>query len=184
MNLVLASASPRRADLLRSAGLSYTILSATIDEAPLPGEESEELVKRLSLAKAEVVSSEQSDAVVLAADTIVEHDGEILGKPTDEEHAFEILSALSGDSHEVMTGFTLISPEGRVHTEVVVTAVEFREISEDELRAYISSGDPMDKAGAYGIQSGAAGFVKRITGSYTNVVGLPLAEVIQALKEF
>jgi len=180
--ILLASASPRRADLLRTAGVTFEVVPADIDETPEPREEPEELVRRLSQLKALAVAKDHPDKIVLAADTVVEHDGELLGKPESEKHACEILSTLSGDSHEVMTGFSLIFPDGNVHTEVAVTEVEFRDLSKAEINAYIDSGDPMDKAGAYGIQSGAAGFVKSIAGSYTNVVGLPLAEVMGAIR--
>lgn len=180
--LLLASASPRRAELLASAGFSFEIVPAHVDETPQAGEEPEELVRRLSREKAEAVAATHPVAIVLAADTVVVHDGVLLGKPEDEADAFRMLSALSGDAHEVITGFTLLFPEGQVHSEVVITEVQFRDLSEEDINAYIASGDPMDKAGACGIQSGAAGFVSRLHGSYTNVVGLPLAEVIQALR--
>jgi septum formation protein len=181
-SLILASASPRRAELLRSAGLNVVVVPADIDETPCEGEEPETLVSRLSRLKAERVAEKHPESFVLAADTLVEHDGEILGKPADEEKAVTMLTALSGDCHEVMTGFTLRYPDGQALTRVVTTEVEFRTLSEKEIRDYIASGDAADKAGAYGIQSGAACFVRRISGSYTNVVGLPLAEVMEALK--
>jgi septum formation protein len=182
MNLILASASPRRAELLRSAGLDFDSAPANVDEEVFPGEASETLVSRLSQRKAEAVSGLYPSSIILAADTVVEHDGEILGKPADAEEALRMLTALSGDAHEVMTGFTLRIPNGKQVTEVVTTEVEFRELTPNEIASYVESGEPMDKAGAYGIQSGAAGFVRSIRGSYTNVVGLPLAEVLEFLR--
>ena len=182
MNLILASASPRRAELLTSAGIAFEVHPAEIDETPLPGESPEELVRRLSNLKAKAVASQYPGQTILAADTVVEHDGEILCKPATAENATEMLQALSGDVHEVMTGFTICFPDGKVETELVITEVEFRELSAEDIQLYVESGEPMDKAGAYGIQAGAAGFVKEIRGSYTNVVGLPLAEVIAGLE--
>ena len=179
--LVLASASPRRAKLLTSAGIYFEVQAADVDETPIPGESPEDLVQRLSVSKAEAVLKAYPGKVVLAADTVVEHDGEILGKPAGASQAMEMLQSLSGDTHEVMTGFTLCFPGGRTLTQVVITEVEFRELSADEMQTYVDSGEPLDKAGAYGIQAGAAGFVKEIRGSYTNVVGLPLAEVLEVL---
>jgi septum formation protein len=182
-SLILASGSPRRAELLASAGLTFEVVPAEIDETPLPGETSEDVVSRLSRQKAESVFRDHPSSIVLAADTVVEHDGDILGKPRAAEEARRMLHDLSGDTHEVMTGFTVCFPDGRRVTRVVVTEVEFRELSREEIDRVVASGDPMDKAGAYGIQSGAAGFVSSIRGSYTNVVGLPLAQVLEVLAD-
>ncbi|MDF3130913.1 Maf family protein [Kiritimatiellaeota bacterium B1221] len=178
MKLILASASPRRAELLRSAGIRFEALAAEVDETPLPREEPEALVCRLSRSKAEAVAALHPDAAVLAADTVVVFDEEIFGKPGTAEEAVDMLEQLSGDQHEVMTGFTLLRPGSDAICELVVTEVTFRELGKAEIQSYVDSGEPMDKAGAYGIQAGAAGFVSRIEGSYTNVVGLPLAEVV------
>lgn len=182
MNLILASASPRRAELLISAGIAFEVHPAEVDESPFPHETPEDLVQRLSLLKATTVSRQHPDHIVLAADTVVEHDGEILCKPATDQEALEMLQALSGDAHEVMTGFTLCYPDGTSFSQVVITEVEFRDLPREEIQRYVDSGEPMDKAGAYGIQAGAAGFVREIRGSYTNVVGLPLAEVLVQLE--
>lgn len=181
MNLLLASASPRRAELLRSAGLTFEVYSADIDESSLPDEAPEDLVSRLSRLKADAIFQEHPDSLILAADTIVVWDGEVFGKPESKEQALHMLSCLSGDSHEVMTGFTILYPDSDPLTELVTTEVTFRKLSATEIQDYIATGEPMDKAGAYGIQAGAAHMVVRIEGSYTNIVGLPLAEVIPLL---
>ncbi|MGA0332923.1 MAG: Maf family protein [Kiritimatiellia bacterium] len=183
MKLILASASPRRAELLQSAGIEFEVCPAEVDEGSGPGESPEDLVCRLSREKAEAVGARFPDAVVLAADTVVVFDEKIYGKPSSAGEAAAMLADLSGDMHEVMTGFTLLRPGRPPFTDRVTTLVSFRELSEAEIRNYVASGEPMDKAGAYGIQGGAAGFVSRIEGSYSNVVGLPLAEVIQQLRD-
>ncbi|WFB35541.1 Maf family protein [Kiritimatiellota bacterium B12222] len=183
MKLVLASASPRRAELLRSAGLEFEQRSADVDESPLRHEGAEAMVLRLSKLKAQAVAQDFPESRVLAADTVVVLEGEVLGKPQDEADAVRMLTALSGRSHEVMTGFALCGSVGPEISTCVRTSVCFRVLSAEEIRAYVASGDPMDKAGAYGIQSGAAGFVASIVGSYSNVVGLPLAQVIEFLNQ-
>ncbi len=183
MKLILASASPRRAALLQSAGLRFDVQAADVDETPLPGEEPEALVCRLSRSKAEAVALRCPESIILAADTVVVFDDEIFGKPESVEEATEMLNQLSGDQHEVMTGFTILRPGSKALTELVVTEVTFRKLSTSEIQTYVAGGEPMDKAGAYGIQAGAAGFVSRIEGSYTNVVGLPVAEVLQAMAK-
>lgn len=184
MKLILASASPRRADLLSSAGLDFEIRPAEIDETPLPNEGAEELVQRLSREKALAVSTGFPGRPVLAADTVVVYADEIFGKPRDPEEARQMLRSLSGDTHEVMTAFTLCAPGTEPFTRLCITEVTFRVLTDAEIESYVAGGEPMDKAGAYGIQSGAAGFVSRIEGSFSNVVGLPLAEVIEALAVF
>lgn len=182
MKLVLASASPRRAELLKSAGIAFEVHAADVDETVLPGEEPEELISRLSRQKAEVIFKNFPDSAVLAADTVVVFDGEIFGKPAGPGQAAEMLGCLSGDVHEVMTGFTLLQPDSVPVSQVVISKVHFRELSGEEIQKYVASGEPMDKAGAYGIQAGAAHMVETIEGSYTNIVGLPLAEVVTLLK--
>lgn len=183
MTLILASASPRRAELLKSTGLDFEIRVSEIDESPLPNEGAEALVLRLSAEKAKAVRVLYPDAKILAADTIVVLEDQILGKPKDAGEAEAMLRSLSGRAHEVMTGFTLVRPGYDSHSQRVLTQVTFRELSSAEIRSYVQSGEPMDKAGAYGIQCGAAGFVSGMEGSYTNVVGLPLAEVLVALSD-
>lgn len=181
MKLILASASPRRAELLTAAGIDFTVRVSEIDETPLPNEGAEDLVRRLSFEKAAAVAAQFPEAPVLAADTVVVLDGNILGKPADQTQAVEMLTALSDRAHEVMSGFSLLRSGREPEIHCVCTRLFFRRLSPQEIRRYVEGGEPMDKAGAYGIQSGAVGFVDRIEGSYTNVVGLPLAQVLGLL---
>jgi septum formation protein len=180
--LILASTSPRRAELLQSAGLSFETVRPDADEKPQTGETPVQYAVRTAREKAESIKT-RPGAVILGADTVVAVEGSILGKPADEEDARRMLRLLSGKLHEVITGVCLRSAEKTVcfHT---ATAVLFRELSGEEIAAYVATGDPLDKAGAYAIQNGAAGMVRRIDGSYSNVVGLPLCEVIEALDGF
>lgn len=179
--LVLASSSPRRAELLRAAGIEFTVRVADVDEAVLPGESPRAYVLRLSRAKAEAVAGGAEQ--VLGADTAVVREGWIAGKPVDKEDARRMLKALSGKWHEVLTAVTLLGG-GRDISDVSLTRVKFSELSEAEIDWYISTGEPMDKAGAYGIQGHASRFIERIEGSYSNVVGLPVEMVYRMLKEF
>lgn len=183
MRLILASSSPRRLELLRAAGFCAEPFSPDVDETPRAGEDAGDLVLRLAKDKMRSVSAAHPAAWVLAADTVVVLDGGILGKPGDEEEARHMLGALSGREHEVITGFAL-GHGPQEYLRAVRTRVRFRKLGEEEIAAYVQSGEPMDKAGGYGIQAGAAHMVLAIEGSYTNVVGLPMAEVVQALKEF
>ena len=178
--LILASASPRRQKLLASAQIAFTVDAPEVDESLLPGETPQAAAERLAAAKAEEVLGRNPGALVLAADTLVALGSEILGKPASPEEAEAMLARLSGRSHEVITGVALFG-EDRQERFHVRTEVEFRELHPEEIRAYVQSGEPLDKAGAYGIQGGAAGFVRAIRGSYTNVVGLPLAECVERL---
>jgi septum formation protein len=178
--LILASGSPRRAELLRAAGIEFTVRIADVDEAILPGESPRDYVLRLSRAKALAVAGE--DEIVLGADTTVVIEDEIAGKPVDADDARRMLKALSGRWHEVLTGVTLLRGH-KVLADVAVTRVKFSEMSESEIDWYVSTGEPMDKAGAYGIQGYASRFVERIEGSYSNVVGLPVQMVYKMLKE-
>lgn len=182
MKLILASASPRRADLLRGAGIRFDVDPAGIPEERGAGETPMAYVKRLSEEKAAAVAARHPEAVVLAADTSVSLDGACLEKPGSAREAEEMLRRLSGRTHEVLTGFT-VRTAGTVVTDVVVTRVTFRELDPEEIIAYVKGGEPMDKAGGYGIQAGAAHMVERIDGSYTNVVGLPLAETVRILRD-
>lgn len=178
---VLASASPRRAELLRAAGINdFTIRVAGIDETQLPDETPRQYVLRLSSEKARAVA--RSDEIVLGADTTVVLDGEIVGKPVDAEDAKRMLCALSGQWHEVLTAVSLLHNE-RVLSEIASTRVKFTEMSPEEIDWYVSTGEPMDKAGAYGIQGCASRFVERVEGNYSNVVGLPVQMVYRMLKE-
>ena len=181
MNLILASQSPRRRELLGLTGLDFIVRVADIDETMDPEKAPFDEVARVSRRKAEAVARKPED-VVIAADTIVVCGGEVLGKPRDEEDAFRILSLLSGRHHEVMTGMTVVCGD-KVITHTEVTKIHFRELHPEEIRAYIASGEPMDKAGAYGIQGGAALFCQRMAGDYYNVMGLPVCALYECLRE-
>ena len=183
MKFILASASPRRRELLSALGLSFEVRPAKGEEHPEPGLSGGETAKRLSRAKClEIAADADEDAVVIAADTVVCLDDEILGKPADEQDAGRMLRALSGRDHRVFTGVT-VARGGRVLSDYEETAVHFRPLSEREIEAYIATGEPIDKAGAYGIQGRASLFVRAIEGDYFNVVGLPLCKLGQMLKE-
>ena len=180
MNLILASQSPRRRELLGLTGLDFVVRAADIDETMDPKAAPFDEVARVSREKALAVAREPGD-VVIAADTIVVCEGEVLGKPRDEDDAFRILSLLSGKYHEVMTGMTVVKGDEIVtHTEV--TRIHFRNLLPGEIRAYIASGEPMDKAGAYGIQGGAALFADEMVGDYYNVMGLPVCRLAMILR--
>ena len=179
--LILASRSPRRAELLAAAGISFVIRSADIDETPRPGENPRDYAIRLATEKACAVAA-SDDEIVLGADTAVVLGDEIMGKPVDAADALRMLRALSGKSHEVITGICL-KRGPRIITDLASTAVWFEPLSDSELRDYIASGEPMDKAGAYGIQGLASRFIDRIEGSYSNVVGLPVALVYRNLLQ-
>jgi len=178
--LVLASASPRRRELLAALKLDFNVIVPGIDETPHPSEKPRAFAERLAGEKANAV---EADGIIIAADTIVVLGEMILGKPTDERHAAEMLRSLSGAVHEVITGVCVKSPD-RIVIFSVVTQVTFRVVEEAEIAAYVASRDLLDKAGAYAIQGGAAHMVRRIEGSYTNVVGLPLCELHEALISF
>lgn len=186
INLVLASASPRRHELLRMLGLEFEILVSTAEEErrelPVsPGEQTMEL----AAGKAKEIADLRPDALVIAADTIVAAENRIMGKPRDEEDAREMLSFLSGRWHEVYTGVALVkAAENRRLVDCERTRVKFRPLSGEEIKTYIRSGAPMDKAGAYGIQGLGAVLVERIEGCFFNVVGLPLARLTMMLRDF
>jgi septum formation protein len=180
--LILASTSPRRTELLKSAGLTFSVVRPDADEKLHAGETPVEYAVRTAREKAESIPAVPG-VIVLGADTVVATEGHILGKPADAEDAKSMLRLLSGKLHEVITGVCLHSAEKTVCFHVS-TAVLFRDLSEAEIAAYVATGDPLDKAGAYAIQNGAAGMVRRIDGSYSNVVGLPLCETIEALCGF
>jgi len=177
--IVLASASPRRQELLRNAGILFETRPASVDETPLPGEPARKYVLRLAERKARTVA--QPGETVLGADTVVVIDQKILGKPVDQKEAVAMLRLLSGQVHEVMTAVCILG-EKKSQTFVETTVVHFRELSEQEMQTYASSGESLDKAGAYGIQTGASKFVERIDGCYFNVVGLPIAHVYKLLQ--
>ena len=173
--LVLASASPRRAKILRTTGWDFEILPADVDEARRPGENAAAYVERVAREKAEAAALQVPDRLVLGADTIVLIDGKILGKPRDNEDARRMLRLLQDRRHQVMTGIAIVN--GNSSTSLVAhesTDVEFSPMTEDEIDWYVATGEPMDKAGAYAIQGMGARFIEGITGDYFNVVGLPL----------
>ena len=181
MNLILASQSPRRKELLSLFGQSFLIRVADIDETMDLTRSPYDEVARVSRCKALAVAREEDD-VVVAADTIVVCDGHVLGKPRDEAEALRMLQLLSGRDHQVMTGVTVVRGD-RVETFTEVTDLHFRELTLQEMQRYVDSGEPMDKAGAYGIQGGAALFCQRMSGDYYNVMGLPVCRLGQVLRE-
>jgi len=180
---ILASASPRREELLRSVGLKFKIIPADVDETYLQGESPRAHVQRLSHDKAGVIAGRYPKALVLGADTIVVIDGLILGKPKNKKQALEMLERLSGRRHTVFTGFTIAcAGAGISKTRVVQSAVQFKKISPEEINWYVGCDEPYDKAGGYAVQGKGAYFIKAIRGSYTNVIGLPLCETLEELK--
>ena len=181
MSIILASQSPRRKELLGLFHLPFEIRVADIDETMDPEKSPYDEVARVSRAKAQAIPREEGD-VVIAADTIVVCGGHVLGKPRDEADAVRMLSQLSGRDHQVMTGMTVIRGEKSIScTEV--TDIHFRTLSEKEIRNYVATGEPMDKAGSYGIQGGAALFAEKMVGDYYNVMGLPVCRLGMILKE-
>ena len=184
MGLILASGSPRRRQLLEQIGLTFAVRSSDVDESVSPGLTPAQVVESLSARKGEAVAAEAAPGdLVLSADTVVALDGAILGKPRDRAEAEAMLTALSGRTHQVYTGVTLLQ-DGRRLTEHEVTAVTFRPLSPGEIAAYVSTGEPMDKAGAYGIQGLGALLVERLEGDYFNVMGLPLCRLGEMLAQF
>ena len=181
MELILASQSPRRRELLGLFSLPFTVRVADIDETMDPTRSPAEEVARVSLAKARAVERKEED-VVIAADTIVVLGSRVLGKPASEAQAEQMLTALSGHAHQVMTGVTVLRGD-RSLTATEITDIHFRELSTREIRRYIATGEPMDKAGSYGIQGGAALFAEKIHGDYYNVVGLPVCRLQRMLRE-
>ena len=183
-SFILASLSPRREELLRSVGLKFKIIPAHVNEEYLDGESPREHVRRLSHNKAMAIAQKNPDAWVLGADTIVVIDGLILGKPKNKKQAREMLTRLSDRQHNVFTGFTLAQGTTKVYkTKVIQSAVLFKKISPEEMEWYVSCDEPYDKAGGYAVQGKGAYFIKSIRGSYTNVIGLPLCEVLEELKK-
>lgn len=193
--LVLASASPRRQELLRNAGIVFTVEPTNIPEIPQPNESARQVAERLAREKALAISQKHPHQHILGADTVVVANGHILGKPQDSADAARMLRLLSGRSHQVITGVCLVSPIANVishspaadlaveDTRSEATLVTMSVLSEDDVRFYISTGEPMDKAGAYAIQGIASRWIPRIEGDYSNVVGLPVALVYRMLCE-
>lgn len=181
MEIILASASPRRKMLLEQLDLDFIVQPSQIDEAKVELEIPSELVQRLSYLKANDVWSKQSQ-IVIAADTVVSNQNQILGKPANKKEAKEMLINLSGSTHQVMTGITVISSEA-VITDYEKTNVTFKQVTEEEIDDYIATGEPLDKAGAYGIQGKGAVFVKKIEGCFYNVVGLSLYRLVKIMSK-
>jgi septum formation protein len=179
--LVLASKSPRRQQILRDAGIPFVVRSADVPEQRRPSESPADYVRRLAQEKAFAVTMLAGE-IVLGADTVVVVDGEVLEKPVDANDAMRMLELLSGREHEVITGICLRS-ETNLIVDIATTRVRFASLTRQEMKAYVASGEPMDKAGGYAIQGLAAKFVDRVEGSYSNVVGLPVALVWRRLKE-
>jgi septum formation protein len=186
--LILASGSPRRTDLLRLAGFSFSVVVPTVDEAPRPGESPEASARRLAEAKAEAVArSAPADHCVLAADTLVVVGEAVLGKPRDSDNAVEMLLRLAGRTHRVLTGFALLRREGEEWEKLgglEESRVRMATVSRDEARTYAATGEPLDKAGAYALQGLAGRFVEAVEGSRSNVIGLPLERVVPMLARF
>lgn len=180
--IVLASASPRRKELLSEAGVQFEVFAANIPEEPWPGELPVSFAERMARDKAQAVRQTKPDRPILAADTVVALGNEILGKPRDPEDAARMLCLLSGKTHEVTTGVCLLGSNFEV-VRSETTIVEFSEISSVEIREYVSTGEPLDKAGAYAIQGGAARWVKKVNGDYNNVVGLPVDLVLEMVRK-
>jgi septum formation protein len=184
MKLILASSSPRRAEILANAGLPFSVLSSAVDESPYPGESPVRLVQRLANAKADLVTARAvGPAIVLAADTVVVLDDKILGKPNSLEDARHMLQQLSGRTHSVLTGVALVRlPDGERRQFIESTLVHFQPITDEELSSYLATEEPYDKAGGYAIQGRAGRYIPRIEGCYFNVVGLPLSRVLTELQ--
>ncbi len=187
MKLILASSSPRRAEILRGAGIAFEICAPQIDEARRAGESAATMVARLAQAKvraAAQVWNVTDSVVIVGADTAVELDGRIFGKPGDVAQAREMLAALSGRTHHVLTGISVLrSPDGAMQSTVEKTAVTLAPLDESEIEDYIASGEPFDKAGGYAIQGRAGRYISRVEGCYFNVVGLPLARLHALLRD-
>lgn len=183
--LILASASPRRCNLLKNLGLNFEVIPSDIEEEVMEGVPPQKVVSLLARKKALSIAQKQKDAVVIGADTIVVYKDNILGKPFDENDAQNMLNKLSGEWHQVITGIAVIdSASGKCKTHSEITHVKFKTISEQEIKDYIKTGEPLDKAGGYGIQGKGGLFVEEIKGCFYNVVGLPLSRLYDVLKDF
>lgn len=181
-NLILASSSPRRKELLENLHLSFEVSSSDVDESFDPGLEPGEIVMELAFRKANAVLEKYADSFVIGSDTVVVKDGNVLGKPTDSEQAFTMLKSLSGAIHSVYTGVSILAP-GKQIKFYEKTDVVFWELSDDEINSYIGTGEPFDKAGAYGIQGFGSMLVKSISGDYFSVVGLPVSRTVRELRK-
>ncbi len=183
MQLILASQSPRRQELLRLITPDFTVCPADVDEALIEGANLADEVARLAAQKAQAVAKHHPEAVVIGSDTLVVCDGQALGKPTDTADAHRMLTLLSGRTHEVLTGLALWIPEKQVITDTVITTVHFAPLEDAEILAYIQTGEPMDKAGAYGIQGLGARLIEGISGDYYSVMGLPVRRLYERMRE-
>jgi septum formation protein len=184
-NVILASASPRRKELMTMTGIEFEVIPSTFEENLDIDVPPKELVEYLSFQKAQDVAVKYKDAIVIAADTIVIYKNKIFGKPKDKKDAANTLSTLSGNKHIVMTGYTIFDVENHMRrTHVVSTKVQFKKLSKKQIDEYIATGEPMDKAGAYGIQGIGSVLIEKIEGDYFNVVGLPVNNLVDDLKRF
>ena len=185
LKLVLASASPRREEILEQLNLKFTLVPSKIDEEKFIKSDPVELVKTLAVEKAKSVSKLVEDAIIIAGDTVVVHNGKILGKPADEFEAKEMLKKLSSDQHQVITGVAVLNSQtGEIHSEHNITDVKMITISEQEIDKYIETGEPLDKAGSYAIQGFGGLFIEEIKGSYYSVKGLPIHQLAKLLDKF
>lgn len=180
--LLLASRSPRRTQLLREVGLAHRVRPANVDERARPGERPQAMVRRLALAKARAVAARAPNSWVIGADTLVVQGGEVIGKPSSPAAARRILRRLSGRTHQVLTGLALLIPNRRPLVTHASTDVRFRRLTGAEIAAYVASGEPLDKAGAYHLQGRGAAMVRALRGSFTNVVGMPLERLLDLLR--
>lgn len=184
-NIILASTSPRRKELLEKTGLPFTIVASNYEEDMTLALAPHDLAKHLSKGKADAVAPDHQDSIIIAADTFIVFGDKILGKPHTSEKAKEMLAMLSGKTHSIITGFTIIDTKTKKTTSCTTeTKVHFRKLTADEIDAYVATGEPLDKAGAYGIQGLGSELVDKIEGSFSNVVGLPVEEVMVVLKDF
>lgn len=183
--IILASTSPRRKEIFEKAGIPFEFEASDFEEDMSLNLPPVELAKQLSLGKAKAVAEKYHDAIVIGADTFIALNGKVLGKPKTEEKAREMLNVMSGRSHSVFTGYTIIDTKtGKTVSKVIETKVFFKELSKDEIDGYIQSGEPLDRAGSYAIQELGAIFVEKIEGDFFNVMGLPLCALIEDLKSF
>ena len=181
--IILASKSPRRKKILEQVGLNFEVMVSDFDETKIKFKTPQEMVEKLSLAKAKLIAKKNPGAIIIGADTTVIFKKEIIGKPKSKADAFRILRLLSGNTHEIVTGFTVIKGSKSI-TKHVISKVKFKKLSNAEIKAYVATGEPMDKAGGYGIQEKGGLFMENITGDYFNVVGLPIFALTEVLKEF
>lgn len=183
--IILASSSPRRKALLENLGLEFKVDTSNTPEHVHENLEPHHLARLLSLEKAQAVAERHGDAIVIAADTIGVLEGQVIGKPISEDDACRMLNRMSGKSHLVITGFTIVDTRNKkTITRSIETKVSFRRLSDEEITAYVTSGEPMDKAGAYAIQGLGSLFVDKIEGDYYNVIGLPLSAIAESLRDF